>query len=73
MSSAGSGDSGEAAGGQSNPAAAIPLSSKTNPSLDRANSAPAAHGHAKEGFWALAIGSIGVVFGDIGTSPLYAM
>ncbi len=26
-----------------------------------------------EGFWALAIGSIGVVFGDIGTSPLYAM
>jgi KUP system potassium uptake protein len=30
-------------------------------------------GHAKEGFWALAIGSVGVVFGDIGTSPLYAM
>jgi len=26
-----------------------------------------------EGFRALAIGSIGVVFGDIGTSPLYAM
>ncbi|MDC7683023.1 potassium transporter Kup [Asticcacaulis sp. BYS171W] len=24
------------------------------------------------GFWALAIGSVGVVFGDIGTSPLYA-
>jgi KUP system potassium uptake protein len=24
------------------------------------------------GFWALALGSIGVVFGDIGTSPLYA-
>jgi KUP system potassium uptake protein len=23
-------------------------------------------------FWALALGSIGVVFGDIGTSPLYA-
>jgi KUP system potassium uptake protein len=31
------------------------------------------HGHGSEGFWALAIGSIGVVFGDIGTSPLYAM
>ncbi len=31
------------------------------------------HGHGTEGFWALAIGSIGVVFGDIGTSPLYAM
>ena len=24
------------------------------------------------GFWALTIGSIGVVYGDIGTSPLYA-
>src|ERR1700751_1426700 len=23
-------------------------------------------------FWALALGSIGVVYGDIGTSPLYA-
>ncbi len=30
-------------------------------------------GHKKEGFWALALGSVGVVFGDIGTSPLYAM
>jgi KUP system potassium uptake protein len=27
---------------------------------------------AASGFWALALGSIGVVFGDIGTSPLYA-
>ena len=27
---------------------------------------------AHTGFWALALGSIGVVFGDIGTSPLYA-
>ncbi len=34
---------------------------------------PAAHGSGKEGFWALALGSVGVVFGDIGTSPLYAM
>ena len=25
------------------------------------------------GFWALTLGSIGVVYGDIGTSPLYAM
>jgi KUP system potassium uptake protein len=25
------------------------------------------------GFWGLALGSIGVVYGDIGTSPLYAM
>ena len=30
-------------------------------------------GHAGHGrFWPLALGSIGVVFGDIGTSPLYA-
>jgi KUP system potassium uptake protein len=27
----------------------------------------------KTGFWALTVGSIGVVYGDIGTSPLYAM
>ena len=29
--------------------------------------------HAKTSFWALTLGSIGVVYGDIGTSPLYAM
>jgi KUP system potassium uptake protein len=28
---------------------------------------------AKAGFWALTIGCIGVVYGDIGTSPLYAV
>jgi KUP system potassium uptake protein len=28
---------------------------------------------AKFGFWALTLGSIGVVYGDIGTSPLYAL
>ncbi|HEX8570535.1 MAG TPA: KUP/HAK/KT family potassium transporter, partial [Caulobacteraceae bacterium] len=34
-----------------------------------------AHGAAQHGgrFWGLALGSVGVVFGDIGTSPLYAM
>ena len=30
------------------------------------------HGHAPQSFWILALGSIGVVYGDIGTSPLYA-
>ena len=35
-------------------------------------SADAPHGH-KESFLALALGALGVVFGDIGTSPLYAM
>ena len=29
-------------------------------------------GRSRSGFWALTLGSIGVVFGDIGTSPLYA-
>ncbi len=32
-----------------------------------------AHGHSGGNFWILALGSIGVVFGDIGTSPLYAL
>jgi KUP system potassium uptake protein len=29
--------------------------------------------YATRSFWILALGSIGVVFGDIGTSPLYAL
>jgi KUP system potassium uptake protein len=29
--------------------------------------------HSRAGLWALALGSIGVVYGDIGTSPLYAL
>jgi KUP system potassium uptake protein len=29
-------------------------------------------GHNKAKFWTLALGSVGVVYGDIGTSPLYA-
>ena len=33
----------------------------------------AGHGAPVAGFWALTLGSIGVVYGDIGTSPLYAM
>ena len=33
---------------------------------------PAAHGSAHTRFWPMAVGAIGVVFGDIGTSPLYA-
>src|SRR5215469_8796087 len=36
------------------------------------SSTEANEGHISSGFWALALGSIGVVFGDIGTSPLYA-
>jgi KUP system potassium uptake protein len=39
----------------------------TDPPTDLPNEAAPAHG-----FWGLTVGSIGVVFGDIGTSPLYA-
>ena len=31
------------------------------------------NGHKPPSFWILALGSIGVVYGDIGTSPLYAV
>jgi KUP system potassium uptake protein len=30
------------------------------------------HGHGHDGFLKLAIGAVGIVFGDIGTSPIYA-
>jgi len=38
-----------------------------------ASSAESGHGTPDKQFWALALGSIGVVYGDIGTSPLYAL
>ena len=40
--------------------------------LNEAPPQTAAHGHTA-GFWGLMIGSVGVVYGDIGTSPLYAL
>lgn len=41
---------------------------------ERMGVGPAEHGHAvPTSFWALTLGSIGVVYGDIGTSPLYAL
>jgi KUP system potassium uptake protein len=36
------------------------------------SSTETSEGSVSSGFWALTLGSIGVVFGDIGTSPLYA-
>ena len=33
---------------------------------------PQSHAHGSSGFWALTLGSVGVGYGDIGTSPLYA-
>ena len=34
---------------------------------------PHVNGQASSKFWLLTLGSIGVVYGDIGTSPLYAL
>jgi len=33
----------------------------------------AENGESDKRFWVLALGSLGVVYGDIGTSPLYAL
>jgi K+ transporter len=33
---------------------------------------PEAGSHSGGSIWALTLGSVGVVYGDIGTSPLYA-
>jgi KUP system potassium uptake protein len=49
------------------PVRSEPLNASTEPSP------PEATRHARSSFWALALGSIGVVYGDIGTSPLYAL
>src|SRR5215213_4857304 len=43
-------------------AAALPSEAPAHPSSERAS-----------GFWKLTLGTLGVVYGDIGTSPLYAM
>jgi KUP system potassium uptake protein len=49
----------------------------SGPNSERATAlAPSADTHPEHsvaaGFWTLALGSVGVVYGDIGTSPLYA-
>ncbi|WP_374572968.1 potassium transporter Kup [Phenylobacterium sp.] len=41
--------------------------------IEAVGQAPAAQSARAHGFWALTLGSVGVVFGDIGTSPLYAV
>ncbi len=51
----------------------LPVAAATSPpeASPKTVSKPAGHG-AHGRFWALSLGAIGVVFGDIGTSPLYA-
>src|SRR5947207_538375 len=47
---------------------AAEVSRAAPPAASTAASAP----HSAASFWALTLGSVGVVYGDIGTSPLYA-
>jgi KUP system potassium uptake protein len=46
-----------------------------SPHLDAASAAPVSkHGHVHGSrLWVLALGALGIVYGDIGTSPLYAL
>ena len=46
---------------------------KDEPAVSETSPEVGGHGAKPQGFAALALGSVGVVFGDIGTSPLYAM
>jgi KUP system potassium uptake protein len=62
--------------GDASPGDGASPASLSTPAAGAAAPGPAGgHGHGmkKAGFWALTIGAIGVVFGDIGTSPLYAL
>jgi KUP system potassium uptake protein len=62
-------------------APAVAPASNAEPKLAAISPQAPAHGHGKEGaqhapkagFFGLALGSVGVVYGDIGTSPLYAL
>ncbi|MBC7514787.1 MAG: potassium transporter Kup [Herminiimonas sp.] len=54
------------------PAAATPVSAAV-PSVQSSTAAAAPVSHQRSGIAALTIGAIGIVYGDIGTSPLYTM
>lgn len=56
--------------GSSSGSTAQAADDQNKPSHSETPSATTSHAHGR--FWTLALGSIGVVFGDIGTSPLYA-
>ena len=45
-------------------------SASSEPHAANGNDVPAL---SKRAFWALTFGTVGVVYGDIGTSPLYAL
>ncbi|RVU16603.1 potassium transporter Kup [Methylobacterium oryzihabitans] len=54
------------------PPASLPPTQGGPPVPAGAVDEPDGHGHAKVGFGTLVLGAVGVVYGDIGTSPLYA-
>ena len=58
------------------PSKAAPLPQPPSGEAPATSSLPAdstpGDGHKKAGIWTLTLGSLGVVYGDIGTSPLYA-
>lgn len=45
----------------------------SNPSTSASDASAPSQGHAHAGLFGLIVGAIGVVFGDIGTSPLYTL
>ncbi|WP_293800555.1 potassium transporter Kup [uncultured Bosea sp.] len=59
--------------GHENPNLATVRPEDSRLGLDAGHGQSGAHGHGKQGFAALALGALGVVYGDIGTSPLYAL
>lgn len=51
----------------------VPADTTSPASTQSVHGSSHGHSHGKAGIAAMAVGAIGVVFGDIGTSPLYAM
>src|SRR6187431_1056658 len=54
------------------PACRVPMNA-LSPTTDAASSAPSDSTHDRKGLAAATLGALGVVYGDIGTSPLYTV
>ncbi|MGL5138141.1 MAG: potassium transporter Kup, partial [Beijerinckiaceae bacterium] len=59
--------------GDAAPAAKAPTDAAKGAAGNHHGHGDHSHQHGKTGFAGLALGSVGVVYGDIGTSPLYAL
>src|SRR5262245_21764629 len=61
-------------GGERGPSSAVSRIPRPAPSAPRSVShGPGGHGHTQASLKTLALAALGVVYGDIGTSPLYAL